>query len=65
MFVFCFLVLTATFNTISVISWRSVLLVKETEYREKTTDLSQLTDKLYHIMLFTSSYRDSNKQHQW
>jgi len=65
MFVFCLLVLTATFNTISVISWRSVLLVKETEYREKTTDLSQLTDKLYHIMLFTSSYRDSNKQHQW
>ena len=40
----CFLVFNATFNDISVISWRSVLLV------EKTTDLSQATDKLYHIM---------------
>jgi len=39
-------VLNATFNNISVISWRSVLLV------EKTTDLSQVTDKLDHIMLY-------------
>jgi len=29
----------ANFNNISVISWRSVLLVEETEYPEKTTDL--------------------------
>ena len=36
----------ATFNNISVISWLSVLLV------EKTVDLSQVTDKLYHIMLY-------------
>jgi hypothetical protein len=28
-----------TFNNISVISWRSVLLVVETEHPEKTTDL--------------------------
>ena len=40
------MVFNATFNNISVISWRSVLLVKE------TTDLSQVTDKLDHIMLY-------------
>jgi len=28
-----------TFNNISVISWRSVLLVEETKDPEKTTDL--------------------------
>ena len=39
------MVLNATFNNISVISWRPVLLV------EQTTDLSQVTDKLYHIMM--------------
>ena len=42
-----------TFNNISVISLGSVLLVGETaEYLEKTTDLSQVTDKLYHIKLY-------------
>ena len=39
------MVFNATFNDISVISWLSVLLVEE------TTDLSQITDKVYHIML--------------
>jgi len=39
----CLVVFSATFNNISVISWRSVLLVRKPEYPEKTTDLSQVT----------------------
>ena len=34
------MVFNATFNNISVISCRSVLLVEEAEYPEKTTDLT-------------------------
>ena len=41
-----------TFNNISVISWQSVLLVEETEYMKKTTDLLPITDKLDHIKLY-------------
>jgi len=40
------MVFNATFNKISVLLWQSVLLVEE------TTDLSQVTHKLYHIMLY-------------
>ena len=49
------MVFNATFNNISVISWRSVLLVEETGGREKITDLSQVTDKLYHRFELTTS----------
>jgi hypothetical protein len=40
------MLLNTTLNNISAISWWSVLLV------EKTTDMPQDTDKLYHIMLY-------------
>ena len=42
----------ATFNNISIISWRSVLLVEEIGVPEKTTDLPQVNYQLYHIMLY-------------
>jgi hypothetical protein len=34
-----------------VTSWRSFFFVEETGVPEKTTDLPQVNDKLYHIML--------------
>jgi hypothetical protein len=40
------MVFNATFNNISVISWRSVLLV------EKSTDLSLVTSKRYHTIWY-------------
>jgi hypothetical protein len=43
------MVFIATFGNISVISWQSVLLVEKTEYPEKTTDLSEVTDKRYAV----------------
>ena len=46
------MVFNATFNNISVILWRSVLLMEENELPEENADMSQVTDKLYHIMFF-------------
>ena len=48
---FGFMVSNATFNNISVISWQSVLFVEDPE---KITDMSQVTDKRFHIILHTS-----------
>ena len=45
------MVFNATFNIISVISWSSVLLVEETGVPEATTDLSQVTEKLYQLVV--------------
>ena len=41
------MVFITIFNDISVISWLSVLLWRKPEYPEKTTELSQVTDKLF------------------
>ena len=45
------MVFNPIFNNISVISWRSVLLVEETRIPRQITDL-QVTDKLYHVLMY-------------
>jgi hypothetical protein len=45
-------VFNATFNSISVISCRSVLLVEEIGVPEENHRLAQVNDKLYHLMLY-------------
>ena len=46
-----FIVFNTTFNNISAISWRPVLVVENPEYPERTTDHVQATGKLYHLRL--------------
>ena len=46
------MVIDATFNNISVISWWLVLLVEETGVPEENHRPAAVTDKLYHIMLY-------------
>ena len=47
------MVFNVTFNNISVIAWRSVLVVEDIPvYQEKSSDLPRVTDTVYHIMLY-------------
>ena len=58
------MVFNATFFNISVISWRPFLLVEETGVPEESTDLSQVTDELYHKVWnkYNSPEQHSNSQ---
>ena len=46
------MVFSATFNNISVISWRSDLLVEETGVLGETSDRREVIDKFYYIKLY-------------
>ena len=57
-YIYKVMVLNATFYNISVISWRSVLLVEETEVPlvKPTTELLEVIDKLCHVTVYRVLY---------
>jgi hypothetical protein len=62
------MVFNATCNNISVLSWRSDLLVEETGVSGETTDLPQVIDKFlsHNVVSSTPRYqRDSNSPLWW
>jgi hypothetical protein len=58
------MVFNDTFNNISVISWRQFYWWRKREYPEKTIDLPQVTDKLYHNVVSSTPRHelDSNSR---
>jgi hypothetical protein len=46
------MVFNATFKNISALSWLQVFLVEETKVPVEIHRPAQVTDKLYHIMLY-------------
>ena len=46
------MIFNAIFNNISVISWRSVLMVEEAGVLGINPDLPQVSDKLYDIKMY-------------
>jgi len=59
------MVFYATFNNISVISWRLVLMVAKTGVPGENHRPPQITDKLFHVNVVSSTsrhQRDTNSQ---
>jgi len=58
-----FMVFNATFNNISTISGGQFYWWRKPQYPEKTTDLPQVTDKLYHTMTGIRTHNISDDMH--